>query len=93
MTQENEKKVKAEMYAECREHAVSILADIVDHEVTDTCDSVRNAYAEVLRHGVSHDRAKATFAAVKWLWAFLEEKEAAKVAEADALVKSERKPA
>lgn len=90
MTQANEMKVKMDMYAECREHAVATLADLVDHEVTDTCESVKNAYAEVLRHGVSHDRAKATFAAVKWLWATLETKEGEKLKEAESLVKSEK---
>lgn len=90
MTQANEMKVKMEMYAECREHAVSAFVDLVDHEVEDTCEGVRTALAEVLRHGVSHDRAKATFAAVKWLWAFLETKEGEKLKEAESLVKAEK---
>lgn len=90
MTAANEMKVKMEMYAECREHAISALTDLVDREVEDSCDGVRTALAEVLRHGVSHDRAKAIFAAVKWLWASLETKEGEKVKEAEALVRAEK---
>lgn len=90
MTPENEMKVKMEMYADCREHAVSTLSDLVDREVEDNCESVKHAFAEVLRHGVSQDRAKATFAVVKWLWAYFETKEGEKVMETHALVKSEK---
>lgn len=90
MSPATEWKVKMEMYADCREHALSALADIVDHDVEDTCEGVKSALAEIIRHGVSSDKAKAVLASIKWMWASLETKEGEKVHEAESLLKSEK---
>lgn len=89
MTHENEMKVKMEMYAECREHAIGALASIVDHRVEDTCEGVKDALTEIIRHGSRPELATAILLAIKWMWAYLETKEGEKVKETLAMIAAE----
>lgn len=92
MTDETERKLKMDMYAECRSGTASMLAGITGGEVNDTCDGVSKALAMVFSRGDATEKAHAVLAASKWMWAALEQEETEKLVAFEHVLSAERHP-
>lgn len=92
MTDDTERKLKMDMYAECRSGTVSMLAGITGGEVHDTCEGVSKALAMIFSRGDAMERAHATLAAFKWMWAALEQEETERLVAFEQVLSAEKHP-